>query len=61
VALDAKRARDGARRLDLARVALAVVDGQREQREALRLRDRGGGVRVQTAAQQDYRSHLVNW
>ena len=33
--LDAERARDRARRLDLARVALAVVDGQRVQREAL--------------------------
>ena len=40
VALDAERARDGARGLDLARMPLAVADGQREQREALRLGDR---------------------
>ena len=34
--LDAERRGDGARRLDLARVALAVVDRQRVQREAAR-------------------------
>ena len=57
--LDAERARDRARRLDLARVALTVVDGQRVQREALRLGDRGGGVGIEAAAQQDDRSHWV--
>ena len=51
--LDAERARDRARRLDLARVALAVMDREREQREPLPLGDRGGGVRIETAAQED--------
>ena len=34
--LDAERARHRARRLDLARVALTVVNGQRVEREAAR-------------------------
>ena len=59
--LDAERARDVARRLELARVPLAVADCQREEREALRLRDRSGGVGIQATAQQEYCAHLVNW
>ena len=55
--LDAERARDRARRVDLARVPLAVVDRQREQREALALGDRRGGVRIESPAQEDDGAH----
>jgi hypothetical protein len=41
-------------------VALAVVDRKGEQTEPLRLRDCGGRVRVQAAAQQYYGSHLMD-
>ncbi len=61
VPFDAQRARHRARRFDLTRVALAVVNGQRAQGEALRPGNGRGGVRVEPAAQEDYRSHLVNW
>ena len=59
--LDAEPAGDGTGRLQLPRVALPVVNGQRTEREALGFGDRRGGVGVETAAQQDHRSHLVNW
>ena len=51
MARDAQRPRHGARRLDLARVPLAVPDGQRVQLEPLALRDGGGGVGVEPATQ----------
>ena len=53
VPLDAKRRRHSARRLELARVALPVAEGQREQPETLRARNRRGRIRVQAAAQED--------
>ena len=56
---DPERLRDPAGSLDLARVPLAIADRQRAQREPLALRDRGGGVGVESAAQKYYRSHWV--
>ena len=47
---DAKGARHRARRFDFADVALAVEHRQGEEGEALRLRDRRGGVRIEPAA-----------
>ena len=56
MALDPERARDGTRRLDLAGMALAVINGQREQRKLLRFRDRGGRIRIEAATEEYYRS-----
>src|SRR5262249_29480886 len=58
VPLDAERARDGARRLDLTRVPLPVVDREREQREALLPGHRGGGIGVEPPAEQHDRAHV---
>ena len=55
MALDTQRARHGPRRLDLARVPLAVSDCQREETEAIFPRNRRSRVRVEPAAQQHYR------
>ena len=52
---------DGTGRLQLPRVALPVMNGQRTQREALGFGDRRGGIGIEAAAQEYYRSHLVNW
>ena len=53
MARDPERPRDSARRLNLTRVPLAVLDRQRVQREPLLAGDRGGRVRVEPAAQKD--------
>ena len=50
---DGEGLRHGSRRIDLARVPLAVADGQREQPVSVCARDRGGGVRIEAATQQD--------
>jgi hypothetical protein len=42
---------DGSRRLDLAHVALTVLDGQREKLEPLSLQQGGRGVGIQPPAQ----------
>jgi len=55
--LDAEHARHGTRRFELADVTLAIVNGQRIEREALRPDHRRCRVGIQTAAQQHYRSH----
>ena len=52
VAADAERPGDGARGLDLARVDLAVADGQRVQREALGGDHRRRGVGIEAPAQE---------
>jgi hypothetical protein len=57
---DAERVRDGSSRLDFARVALSVEHAERVQREALRLRDRRSGIRIEATAQEYYCAHLVN-
>jgi hypothetical protein len=57
--LDAERPRHVARRLELAGVPLSVVHGQRLKRVAVSLHDRSGSVGVESAAQEDYRSHRV--
>src|SRR4051812_33415806 len=56
---DPQRLRHRPRRLDFAPVTLAVVDRKGEQTEPLRLRDCGGCVRIEAAAQQYYGSHWV--
>jgi hypothetical protein len=48
---DAKRTGDRLRRLHLVQVPLAVLNRQRVQIESLRLDDRRGGVRIQSATQ----------
>ena len=50
---DAERCGHRARGLELARVTLAVADGQRVQLEAVAPRDRRGGVGIEPAAQQN--------
>src|SRR5438034_7335396 len=58
---DAQTARDALRRFELARVTLAVADGERVDLEAVGPGDGGSRVRVETAAQKYYCSHLVSW
>ena len=58
---DAKPAGNRPGRLQLARMTLAILDGQRVEREPLRFDDRSGGIGVQTATQQYHSSHWVNW
>ena len=53
VARDAQRGGDAARRLDLARVDLAVADGQRVELVAVARGHGAGGVGVEAAAEQD--------
>ena len=61
VAGDAERPRDRARRLDLARVPLAVRDGERVQAEPFGPRDGRGRVGIQPAAQQNDRVRHRAW
>ena len=53
VARDAERRGDAARRVDLARVHLAVADGQRVELVAVARGHRAGRVGVEAAAEQD--------
>jgi hypothetical protein len=44
--------------MQLCRVTLSVSDRQRVQPESLGARHRGGGERIEPAAQEDYAVHL---
>jgi hypothetical protein len=59
--IDAERASDEARGLDFALMTLAVVDGERVEREAFGFRNRGSRVGIEAAAEKYYRSQLVSW